>query len=66
MHFRHVLSHAEWEARLIRNRLSSPTVIRIACAQEESGIRFVERTDSPTCPHAWLGAPPPLALGETW
>lgn len=59
------LSHAEWKACLIRNSLSSPTVTRVACALEESGIQCVERTGSPTCPHAWLDAPPPLAPAGT-
>lgn len=59
-----MLSNAERRACQIRNGLSSLTVIRAACAQKGSGIQCVERTGSPTCPHAWLDAPPPLALAE--
>ncbi len=59
-----MLSRAEWKDCLIRNSLSSLTVIRVACAQEGSGIQCVERTGSPTCPRAWPDAPPPLVLAE--
>lgn len=61
-----MLSHAEWKACLIRNSLSSLTVIWVACAQDGSGIQCVERTGSPMCPPAWLDAPPPLAPAEIW
>ena len=65
MHFFSCLSHAECKARLIRSRRSSPTVIRVACAREGSGIQCAERTGSPTHPRAWRDARPPLALAET-
>lgn len=58
-------SHAERKAFLLRNRLSSLTVIPVACAPEGSGIRFVERMGSPTCLPAWLDAPPLPAPAET-
>lgn len=58
-------AHAEWKDCLPTNAPSSLTVIRVACAQGGTGIQCVVRTGSPTCPHVWLAAPPPLARAET-
>lgn len=50
--------HAEWKTCLLRSRLSSLTVIWVACAHDGSGIRCVARMGSPMCPRAWLDASP--------
>lgn len=58
------LIHTERKALLLRNHLSSLTVIRVACAQERSGIQCVARTGSPMCPRAWPDVSPPLVLAK--
>lgn len=58
------LSRAEGKAYLIRNRLSSLTVIPVACAHGGSGIPCVVRMGSPTCPRAWQDASLLAVLAE--